>query len=162
MAVFILNVYVTDRSNLGEDGTKMPLKYKPTGWRVKRKTKGMVQELNCLICEDMKKTFLKTNSVNLAVQGVKIIFIHSISKVVYHYDHLRWVLLYITEWDKELRGHIVLNVHASNGDKSDDTKDSFHENLECVFNHFFIHLTKMLDFGVKVVMIMEFEYNKLK
>jgi hypothetical protein len=39
-----------------------------------------------------------------------------------------------------LRGHwchiIVLNVHASTGDKTDDVKDSFYEELECVFDKF--------------------------
>jgi hypothetical protein len=38
-----------------------------------------------------------------------------------------------------LSGHwcdIVLNVHAPNEDKCDDTKDSFHEELECVFDQF--------------------------
>jgi hypothetical protein len=31
---------------------------------------------------------------------------------------------------------IVLNVHAPNEDKSDDSKDSFYEELEQVFDHF--------------------------
>jgi len=30
---------------------------------------------------------------------------------------------------------IVLNVHAPSEDKSDDSKDSFYEELEQVFNH---------------------------
>jgi hypothetical protein len=39
-----------------------------------------------------------------------------------------------------LRGHccdnIVLNVYAPTVDKIDDMKDSFYEELECVFNKF--------------------------
>jgi hypothetical protein len=36
-----------------------------------------------------------------------------------------------------LRGHIiVLNVHAPRKDKTDDVKDSFYEELECVFDKF--------------------------
>jgi hypothetical protein len=31
---------------------------------------------------------------------------------------------------------IVLNVHAPTGDKTDDVKDSFCEELECVFGKF--------------------------
>ena len=31
---------------------------------------------------------------------------------------------------------IVLNVHAPSEEKSDDTKDSFHEELKQVFDHF--------------------------
>jgi hypothetical protein len=31
---------------------------------------------------------------------------------------------------------IVLNVHAPSEEKSDDSKDSFYEELEQVFNHF--------------------------
>jgi len=38
-----------------------------------------------------------------------------------------------------LRGHwcdIVLNVHTTTEDKSNDIKDSFYEELECVFDQF--------------------------
>jgi len=39
-----------------------------------------------------------------------------------------------------LRGYwcniVVVNVHASTEDKSDDMKDSFYEALECVFDQF--------------------------
>jgi hypothetical protein len=38
-----------------------------------------------------------------------------------------------------LRGHwcnIVLNVHVPNEEKSDDSKDSFYEELQQVFNNF--------------------------
>jgi hypothetical protein len=35
-----------------------------------------------------------------------------------------------------LRGHIILNVHATTEDKSDDSKCSFYKELECVFNQF--------------------------
>jgi hypothetical protein len=47
-----------------------------------------------------------------------------------------------------LRGHwcdiIVLNVHALTENKSDDTKDSFHMELECVFVHFMKYDMKIL------------------
>jgi hypothetical protein len=40
----------------------------------------------------------------------------------------------------KLRGHwchiIVLNVHAPTEDKTDDTKNSFYDELECVFDKF--------------------------
>jgi len=38
-----------------------------------------------------------------------------------------------------LRGHwciIVLDVHAPSEEKSDDSKDSFYEELEQIFSHF--------------------------
>jgi hypothetical protein len=55
-----------------------------------------------------------------------------------------------------LRGrwfHIVdLNVHAATEDKIDDVKDSFCEELECVFDKFPKYRTKILlgDFSAKV------------
>ena len=55
-----------------------------------------------------------------------------------------------------LRGHwcniIVLNVHAPSEDKSDDSKDSFYEELEQVFDHFPRYHMKILlgDFNAKV------------
>ena len=55
-----------------------------------------------------------------------------------------------------LRGHwcniIVLNVHAPSEDKSDDSKDSFYEDLEQVFDHFPKYHMKIVlgDFNVKV------------
>jgi len=55
-----------------------------------------------------------------------------------------------------LRGYwcdvIVLNVHAPTEDKSDDTKDSFYEELEHVFNQFPKYHMKILlgDFNAKV------------
>jgi len=47
---------------------------------------------------------------------------------------------------------IVLNVHAPSEDKSDDSKDSFYEELEQVFDHFPRHHMKILlgDFNAKV------------
>ena len=39
---------------------------------------------------------------------------------------------------------VVLNVHAPSGKKSDDSKDSFHEELQQVFNHFPKYHTKIL------------------
>jgi hypothetical protein len=54
-----------------------------------------------------------------------------------------------------LRGcwcHIVLNVHASTEDKTDDVKDSFYEELERVFDKFPKYHMKILlgDFSAKV------------
>jgi hypothetical protein len=47
---------------------------------------------------------------------------------------------------------IVLNVHAQTEEKSDDSKDSFYEELEKVFNHFPKYHTKILlgDFNAKL------------
>jgi len=47
---------------------------------------------------------------------------------------------------------IVLNVHAPSEDKCDDSKDSFYEELEQVFDHFPRYHTKILlgDFNAKV------------
>jgi hypothetical protein len=47
---------------------------------------------------------------------------------------------------------IVLNVHAPSEDKSDDLKDSFHEELEQVFDHFLRYYMKILlgDINTKV------------
>jgi hypothetical protein len=55
-----------------------------------------------------------------------------------------------------LRGHwchvIVLNIHAPTKDKTDDVKDSFYEELECVFDKFPEYYMKILlgDFSAKV------------
>jgi hypothetical protein len=54
-----------------------------------------------------------------------------------------------------LRGHwfhiIVLNVHASTEDKSDDVKDSFYVELEHIFNKFKYHMKILLgDFNAKI------------
>jgi hypothetical protein len=47
---------------------------------------------------------------------------------------------------------IVLNVHAPTEDKTDDVKDSFYEELECVFDKFPKYHMKILlrDFNAKV------------
>ena len=47
---------------------------------------------------------------------------------------------------------IVLNVHETSEDKSDDSKDSFYEELEQVFDHFPRYHMKFLlgDFNAKV------------
>ena len=47
---------------------------------------------------------------------------------------------------------IVLNVHAPREEKSDDSKDSFYEELEQAFNHFPKYHTNILlgDFNAKV------------
>jgi exonuclease III len=46
----------------------------------------------------------------------------------------------------------VLNVHAPTEDKTDDVKDSFYEELSCVFDKFRKYHTKILlgDFNAKV------------
>jgi hypothetical protein len=47
---------------------------------------------------------------------------------------------------------IVLNVHAPTEDKTDDVKNSFYKELECVFDKFLKYHTKILsrDFNAKV------------
>jgi hypothetical protein len=47
---------------------------------------------------------------------------------------------------------IVLNVHAPTQEKSDDSKDSFYEELQQVFDHFSKYHTKILlgDFNAKL------------
>ena len=55
-----------------------------------------------------------------------------------------------------LRGHswnIILNVHVQSEEKSDDSKDSFFEALEQVFDHFPKYHMKILlgDFNAKLV-----------
>jgi exonuclease III len=55
-----------------------------------------------------------------------------------------------------LRGHwcniIVLNVHVPSGKKSDNSKDSFHEELQQVVNHFPKYPMKIMlgDFNAEV------------
>jgi hypothetical protein len=53
-----------------------------------------------------------------------------------------------------LRGHwcdTVLNVHAPTEDKCDDTKDSFYEEQEDVFDQFSkSHIKILLDFNAKM------------
>jgi exonuclease III len=50
------------------------------------------------------------------------------------------------------RNTIVVNVHAPSEEKSDESKDSFYEELEQVFDHFQKYHTKILlgDFNAKV------------
>jgi hypothetical protein len=53
------------------------------------------------------------------------------------------------------RGHwcdiIVLNIHVPTGDKFEDMKDGFYEELECVFNKFpKYHMKILLDYNAKV------------
>ena len=47
---------------------------------------------------------------------------------------------------------IVLNVHAPSREKSDDSKDSFYEKLEQVFDNFHKYCLKIIlgDFNAKV------------
>jgi hypothetical protein len=45
----------------------------------------------------------------------------------------------------------ILNVHAPTEDKIDDVKDSFYEEIECVFDKFpKYHMNILLDFNAKV------------
>jgi len=50
------------------------------------------------------------------------------------------------------RNIIVVNVHAQSGEKSEESKDSFYEELEQVFDHFTKYHTKILlgDFNAKL------------
>ena len=50
------------------------------------------------------------------------------------------------------RNIIVVNVHAPSEEKSDESKDSFYEELEQVFDHFPKYYTKILlgEFNAKV------------
>jgi len=50
------------------------------------------------------------------------------------------------------RNIIVVNVHAQSEEKSDESEDSFYEELEQVFDHFLKYHMKMLlgDFNAKV------------
>jgi hypothetical protein len=46
---------------------------------------------------------------------------------------------------------IVLNMHATTEDKCDDTKDSFYEDLQHVFNQFLnFYINILLDFNAEV------------
>jgi hypothetical protein len=49
------------------------------------------------------------------------------------------------------RDIIVLNVHAPTVDKTDVMKNSFHEELECVFNKFPKYHMKIISISKKVV-----------
>jgi exonuclease III len=76
------------------------------------------------------------------------------------YVHKRFIAVKRVEFVSDgmsyltLRGHwydiIVLNVHAPTEDKYDDTKDSFYEELEGVFDQFpKYHMKILLDFNAK-------------
>jgi hypothetical protein len=74
-------------------------------------------------------------------------FISAVRWVEFISDRMSYIIL---------RGHwrdiIVLNVHASMEDKTDDTKDSFYKEPECVFDKFPKYNMKILlgDFHTKV------------
>ena len=79
-------------------------------------------------------------------------FVHQrISSAVKRLEFVSDRVLYIV-----LRGRwcniIVLNVHAPSEEKSDESKDSFYEELEQVFDHFPKYHMKILlgDFNAKV------------
>jgi hypothetical protein len=72
--------------------------------------------------------------------------ISAVKRVEYVSDRMSYIIL---------RGcwcHIVLNVHAPTEDKTDDVKDSFYEELECVFDKFPTYHMEILlgDFNAKV------------
>jgi hypothetical protein len=75
---------------------------------------------------------------------------HSIVSAVKRVEFVSDKVSYIV-----LRGRwcniIVLNVHAPSEDKNDDSKDSFYEELEQVFDNFpRYHMKILLDFNAKV------------
>ena len=57
--------------------------------------------------------------------------VSAVKRVAFVSDRMSYIVL---------RGHccniIVLNLHAPSGEKSDDSKDGFYEELEHVFYHF--------------------------
>jgi hypothetical protein len=73
--------------------------------------------------------------------------ISAIKRVEFVSDRMSYIIL---------RGRwchiIVLNVHATTEDKTDDVKDSFYEEVECVFDKFLTYHMKILsgDFNTKV------------
>jgi hypothetical protein len=73
--------------------------------------------------------------------------VSAIKRVEFVHDRMSYIVL---------RGHwcnkIVLNVHTSTEEKSDDSKDSFYEELEQVFDHFPKYDMKILlgDFNAKL------------
>jgi hypothetical protein len=73
--------------------------------------------------------------------------ISAVMRVEFASDRISYIVL------KGRRFHIiVLNVHASTEDKTDDVKDSFYEELESIFDKFPKYHMKMLlgDFSAKV------------
>jgi hydroxypyruvate isomerase len=70
--------------------------------------------------------------------------------------HVIYGIYLCIQYIRILRGRwcqvIVLNVHAQTEDKTDDVKDSFCEELECVSNKFPKYHMKILleDFNAKV------------
>jgi len=80
------------------------------------------------------------------------LFVHrrivsAMKRVEFFSDSLSYIVLR-GRW----RNIIVVNVHASSEEKSDEAKDSFYEELEQVFDHFLKYHMKMLleDFNAKV------------
>jgi hypothetical protein len=65
--------------------------------------------------------------------------ISAVKRVEFVSDRMSYIIL--RGWCCHI---IVLNVHALTEDKTDDVKDSFYEELECVFNKFPKHHMKML------------------
>jgi hypothetical protein len=75
--------------------------------------------------------------------GTGLFVRHKIISVVERVEFVSDRMSYIV-----LRGRchnlIVLNVHAPSEEKSDDSKDSFYEELVEVFNNFHMHHMKIL------------------
>ena len=66
-------------------------------------------------------------------------FVSAVKKIEFVSDMLSYIVLR-GRW----RNIIVVNVHAAIGGKSDESKDSFYEELEQVFDHFPTYHMKML------------------
>ena len=73
--------------------------------------------------------------------------VSAVKRVEFVSDRVSYIVLR-GRWDNI----IVLNVHAPSEDKSDDSKDSFYEELQQVFYHFPRYHMKILlgDFNAKV------------
>ena len=79
-------------------------------------------------------------------QGLHHRIVSTVKRVEFVSDRLLYIVLR-GRW----RNIIVLNVHAPSEDKCDDSKDSFYEEMEQVFDHFPRYHTKILlgDFNAK-------------
>jgi hypothetical protein len=51
--------------------------------------------------------------------------------------------VYNSTEDRGRSGYLILNAHAQNEDKSEDTKDGFYKQLECAVHQFRKHHTKI-------------------
>jgi len=73
--------------------------------------------------------------------------VSAVKRVEFVSDRLSYIVL-----GGRWHNTIVVNVHAPSGEKSEELKDSFYEELEHVFNHFPKYHMKILlgDFNAKV------------